>query len=159
VLRQYAGRTDGDAFAYWLGDLMRQHVFRAPSVFNFYPPDFPVAGTGLFGPSFALHGASASLQRLNFLTFMIDWNGLVADSSVPNAIGSHIDFSAFAADAADPGKLVDRLSQLAIGQPLSATVRSKVIEAVTIASATDMTQRIKTAAYLVLASPDYQVQP
>ena len=159
VLRQYAGTTDGDALGWWWGDLMRQHVFRPPSVFSFYQPDYAVAGTNLKGPSFALDGASSALQRLNFLTFMIDWGGLQADTTVPSFTGTHIDLTRFNTDAADASKLVDRLSLLAIGQPLASSVRAKVISAVETFGATDAANRVKSAAYLVLASPDYQVQP
>lgn len=159
VLRQYGGTTDGDALSSWWGETMRQHVFRPPSVFNFYPPDFPVPGTGLMGPSFALHGASAALQRLNFLTFMIDWGGISANASVPGAIGTHIDLTPFLAEAVDAAKLVDRLSLLGIGQPLAADKRTKVIAAVQAYNGTSQAlDRVKTAAYLVLASPEYQVQ-
>jgi uncharacterized protein (DUF1800 family) len=159
VLRQYAGATDGDALGWWWGDMMRQHVFRPPSVFNFYPPDFPVAGTGLMGPAFALHGASSALNRLNYLTYLIDWGGSAADSSVPNAIGTRINLSGFTGDASDAGKLVDRLSLLATGKTLAESVRGKIVAAVEATSKTDALARTKTAAYLVLATPDYQVSP
>ena len=50
VLRGLNGQSDGDALSWWWGEEMREHVFRPPSVFNFYPPDYPVAGTALVGP-------------------------------------------------------------------------------------------------------------
>jgi uncharacterized protein (DUF1800 family) len=39
VLRALDGHTDGDAFGWWWGESLRQHMFRPPSVFNFYPPN------------------------------------------------------------------------------------------------------------------------
>ena len=54
VLRALNGKTDGDALAWWWGDNLRQHVFRPPSVFNFYSPDQPVPGTTLVGPAFGI---------------------------------------------------------------------------------------------------------
>ena len=44
TLRALNGRSDGEALAWWWGETLRQHVFRPPSVFNFYPPDYPVPG-------------------------------------------------------------------------------------------------------------------
>lgn len=163
VLRALNGRTDGDALGWWWGDTMRQHMFRPPSVFNFYPPDYPVAGTTLIGPTFSLHNASAAVNRLNYLVYLLDWGGSNSSSSVPNAVGTKVDLSAFTNDAGDAGKLVDRLSTLAIGKPLPAASRTAVIKAVewwtsSRDAANWKTQRVKAAAYLVFGSPDYQVQ-
>lgn len=162
VLRALNGATDGDALAWWWGDGLRQHVFRPPSVFNYYPTDYPVAGTALIGPTFGIHNASAALDRLNYLTYLLDWGGTAPNTSVPNAVGTKVDLSAFLTDAADATKLVDRLSMLALGQALPAAPRDKVIAAVSwwtasTDSANWKTNRVKAAAYLVFGSPNYQV--
>ena len=162
VLRALNGNTDGDALSWWWGDNLREHVFRPPSVFNFYPPDYPVAGTPLVGPTFGIHSANAALERLNYLTYLLDWGGSAPSASVPGAVGTKVDLSAFLTDAADATKLVDRLSLLALGQPLASVPRTKVIDAVAWwTPSTDATNwqinRVKTAAYLVFASPNFQV--
>ena len=79
------------------------------------------------------------------------------------SVGTKVNLSAFTADAADAAKLVDRLSMLALGQALPAAARTEVIKAVSWWTAsTDatnwQTNRVKAAAYLVFASPNYQVQ-
>ena len=163
VLRAMNGQSDGDALGWWWGNELREHVFRPPSVFNFYPPDYPVAGTALVGPAFGIHNANSALQRMNYLTYLFDWGGSAAESSVPNGVGTKVNLSAFTADAADAAKLVDRLSMLALGQALPAAARTEVIKAVSWWTAsTDatnwQTNRVKAAAYLVFASPNYQVQ-
>jgi hypothetical protein len=162
VLRALNGSTDGEVFGAW-GDQLHQHVFQSPSVFNFYPPDHPVAGTQLVGPAFHLHNASAALQRINYLWYLLDWGGNSPNPNVPGAIGTHVDLTGFLPDAADAGALVDRLSRLAFGQTLSSVPRDEVIKAVswwTVATDKDTWQlnRVKTAAYLVFASPNYQIQ-
>ncbi len=163
VLRALNGRTDGDALSWWWGDTMRQFVFRPPSVFNFYSPTYPVPGTGLVGPAFGIHSVSAALQRLNYLTYLTDWGGSTPDATVPNAIGTRIDLSAFIADTPDAAKLIDRLSLLAFGQTLAPGPRTEVIKAVAYWTAATggtnwQSNRAKTAAYLVFASPQFQVQ-
>jgi len=163
ALRALNGTTDGDALGWWWGETLRQHVFRPPSVFNYYPPDYPVAGTPLVGPAFGIHNANSALERLNYLVYLLDWNGSDADPKVPNAIGTKVKLDAFTADAADAAKLVDRLSRLALGAPLPAAQRTSVIDAVqwwtaTTDSANWQANRVKTAAYLVFGSPNYQVQ-
>ncbi len=162
VLRALNGKTDGDALAWWWGDSLRQHVFRPPSVFNYYPPDYPVPGSKLVGPTFGIHSGNAALERLNYLTYLIDWGGSTPDAKVPNALGTSVDLSAFLTDAADATKLVDRLSMLAIGQTLPNGPRTEVINAVSWwTSSRDaanwQVNRVKTVAYLVFASPNYQV--
>jgi len=163
ALRAFNGRTDGDALGWWWGDVLRQHVFRAPSIFNFYPPDYPVAGTPLVGPAFGIHNANGALSRLNYLTYLFEWGGSAPDANVPNALGTGVDVAAFLADAGDAPKLVDRLSSLALGGPLPAAARTEVINAVqwwtaNTAGADWPSRRVKMAAYLVFGSPHYQVQ-
>lgn len=162
VLRALNGQTDGDALAWWWGDMMRQHVFRPPSVFNFYPPDYPVPRTSLVGPAFGIHNANTGLQRLNFVNYLVFWNGSAPSSGVPNAVGTRVNLTAFEADAADPAKLVDRMAMLALGAPLAPSTRQQVINAVSAYNTqTDrnnyIKNRVKTAAYLVFASPQYHV--
>jgi hypothetical protein len=162
VLRALNGRTDGDALGWWWGEQLRQHPFRAPSVFNFYPPDYPVAGTSLVGPAFALHSTNAALQRVNYVNYLVFWGGSSPRSDVPGALGTRVDFSAFLADASDPARLVDRLSLLALGAPLPTTARTAVVNAVAAytqqSSGSDyLTNRVRQAAYLVFASPNYQI--
>jgi len=157
VVRALDGTTDGDAFGWWWGDTMQQHVFRAPSVFNFYPPDYPVPGTTLVGPTFGIHNANTALNRLNFLVYLLDWGGSSATgSTVPNAVGTKVNLAAMSTDAANAGTLVDRLSMLALGRTLPATARAEVVKAVE-ASGSNAANRVKTAAYLVFGSPQYHV--
>jgi len=157
VVRALDGVTDGDAFGWWWGETMQQHVFRAPSVFNFYPPDYPVPGTTLVGPTFGIHNANTALNRLNFLVYLLDWNGSTPAASVPNAVGTKVNLAAMSTDAADAGKLVDRLSMLALGRTLPVTPRAEVVKAVE-ASGSNAANRVKTAAYLVFGAPQYHVQ-
>jgi hypothetical protein len=162
VLRALNGATDGDALSWWWGDTLHEHIFRPPSVFNFYAPDYPVPGTTLVGPTFAIHNGSAALDRLNYLTYLLDWGGSTPAAGIPNALGTKVDLTAFLTDAGDAAKLVDRLSMLALGQALPSVPRDKVIAAVSWWTAsTDSvnwkTNRVKAAAYLVFGSPNYQV--
>lgn len=166
VLRALNGRTDGDALGWWWGEELRQHVFRPPSVFNFYPPDYPVAGTSLVGPAFGIHNANAALQRLNFINYLVFWGGSQRSRDVPRALGTQVNLTGFIRDAEDAGRLVDRLSLLLLGEVLPADQRTVVINAVEAypvrtsprAERTEsLTNRVRQAAYLVLATPQYHL--
>jgi uncharacterized protein (DUF1800 family) len=162
MLRALNGRSDGDALGWWWGEELRQHMFRSPSVFNYYPPDYPLLGTQLVGPAFGIHNANAALQRVNFVNYLLFWNGSGPDANVSNALGTRINLNAFTGDADDPAKLVERLSLLALGEPLPTASRNAVIQAVQAYTPQNnpnnfRTERVKQAAYLVFASPQYQV--
>lgn len=163
VLRALNGRTDGDALGWWWGDTLQQHVFRPPSVFNFYPPDYPVAGTALVGPAFGIHNANTALQRVNFVQYLTFWDGSAPSSDVPNALGTRVDLSAFLADADQPEVLVDRLSRLALGAPLPGAARTAVVNAVGAFTSANSgasnvrRYRVQQAAYLIFSSPQYQI--
>ena len=162
LLRALYGRTDGNQFGGWWGGTLSQYVFRSPSVFNFYSPNSPIAGTDLVGPAFGIHSASTALGRLNYIAYLLYANGSPADAGVPNAIGTRVDLAPFMNDAPDATKLVDRMSMLALGQPLPASARTEVIRAVGThnegnSGTTYLRMRVQTAAYLVFGSPHFQI--
>lgn len=163
TLRALNGATDGAPLGWWWGESLNQHIFMPPSVFNFYPPDYPVAGTSLVGPQFGIHNVNSALERLNWLTYLLDWGGSDPDPDIPDAIGTKLNLQPFEALAGNAGQLVDNLSLIALGRKLDSTPRAKVITAVSWWNASTDSQnwkhnRVATAAYLVFASPDYQVQ-
>ncbi|HZF79996.1 MAG TPA: DUF1800 family protein, partial [Rubrivivax sp.] len=110
----------------------------------------------------AIHSTSTALGRLNFVNYLLDGGGSEPNGNVPNAVGTGVDLTAFEADADNPAQLVDRLSLLALGEPLGPALRSQVMAA---ASAYDESNngtdyrnsRVRTVAYLIFASPQYQV--
>jgi uncharacterized protein (DUF1800 family) len=160
VLRALNGRTDGDALGWWWGEELRQHVFRSPSVFNFYSPDYPVAGTALVGPAFGIHNANSALNRVNYLNFLLFWDGVGPGDNMPNPLGTQVNLNAFLVDASNPALLVDRLSLLALGESLPVGSRTAVINAVSAFPATtasDRANRVRQAAFLVFASPQYHL--
>jgi hypothetical protein len=139
---------------------LRQHVFRPPSVFNFYPPDYPVAGTSLVGPSFGIHNANTALNRLNYINYLVFWDGSNPGTNIPNPVGTKANLSAFAADASNAAVLVDRLALQTLGEPLPPASRAAVITAVNAFpsnTADGRTNRVRQAAFLVLGSPQFQM--
>jgi hypothetical protein len=161
VLRALNGSTDGDALGWWWGQALRQHLFRSPSVFAHFPPNYPVIGSRLVGPAFGVYNVNTALARLNFLNQLIPWEGMWVNDSVPGATGTSVDLSAFDADAGDATRLVDRLVAVATGGRMTAASKAAIVTAVNAWTPDQSEQwrreRVKTAAYLVFASPAYQV--
>ncbi len=163
VLRALDGTTDGEPFGFAIGGALRQVMFRPPTVFSFYQPDQPLPGSTLVAPAFGIYGANTALARLNFLSWLIDQGGSAATPGRADALATRVDLTRLAADADDAGALVDRIAILVTSVPLPATARAKVIDAVQAASvgqtgAAARLARARAAAWLVLASPQFQVQ-
>jgi uncharacterized protein (DUF1800 family) len=80
-LRMFGATSDGvlgtinlgNATSYQIGAAqLDQDVFRAPSVFNFYSPDYQVPGEpGVQGPEFEIHSSMTALRRANFISRLL----------------------------------------------------------------------------------------
>jgi len=131
-----------------------EDVFRAPTVFNFYPPDFAVPGApDLRGPEFGILSTDTSLSRDDLLYQII--NGSVGSQSLyrPNFVRA--DLSGLMPLADDPNALVEALNQQLLRGLMSDDLRSIIVNAI---SSSSGAQRVKEATYLVSSSNAYLVQ-
>lgn len=136
-----------------------QNPFYAPSVFNYYPPDYVVPGTTLNAPEFGILNSTYATNRTNFLYV------LVFDGIAPNATdslrGISLDMSeaVAAADAdASGNQLLDLLNYKMLHGAMSAEHRASLLTAVASIPATSSLLRVKQAVYLIAASSQYQIQ-
>jgi uncharacterized protein (DUF1800 family) len=177
AVRAFNGFTDGDRMGiYGFGSELSQPVFNSPSVFNFFSPEYRLPGRqDLYAPQFQLSNANTNLTWPNFVNQVIYWwynkgAGLPPKPDVVGATGTKIDYVSFEKDAPDTSVLVDRLDRLLTGGSLSKTAKAAVVAAVNEYTPADtwltdpgnasswQRERFKTAAYLLLASPHYQIQ-
>ena len=156
--RALGTKTDG-VYLNAQASAMGQSVFQPGSVFNFYPPDFPLPGSAtLVGPQFGLADAPTTDARFNFLNALLySANGIAADASVANAIGTKIDLTNLQALAGDATALVGKLDTLLDHTTMTATEKSAVASAVNALAGSDTVNRARAAAYLVIAAPRYQI--
>jgi len=157
VARALNATTDGVFFRAQAA-AMGQPVFVAPSVFNFYPPDYVIPGTDIVGPEFALHNTSSALARINFVNALVFGPPIGPDPSVYGATGTQLDWGPYTALAGDPSALVAKLNRLLVHGALSATAQAAIVDAVNAVSAANPLGRARTAFYLVATSPQYQVE-
>jgi uncharacterized protein (DUF1800 family) len=134
-----------------------QDLFNAPSVFNYYPPDYVVPGTGALGPEFALQNASTAINRYNFAnTFAF---GTIAPlATLPGATGTVPNWAPLQSLAANPAGLVAELNNLLMHGTMPAAMQASLLEAIAVVPASDPLTRAKTAFYLTITSPQYQVE-
>jgi uncharacterized protein (DUF1800 family) len=181
VLRAMNGATDGYPFsAEWMfSGSMGQAPFQAPSVFNFYPPDYPMPGKAEFvGPQFAIENVRSTFERLNFVNLIgmfPEWGDYIFKARPAeewsNSKDTKLNLSGFETDAADPPKLVNRLADLLTEGRMPQADRDKIVTAMnTWTSAEDewlakeqtptnhRVKRVKTAVYLMLSSQYFMVQ-
>lgn len=165
-VRSANGTGESDGFlngrAEYVG--MGQDPFRSPTVFNYYPPDYVIAGTSLLGPEFMLMTTGTSITRANFIN-RFTFTAPAIPAAPPNAPnGTSLDFSdlqALATADTTGNLLVDELNRRMMHSTMSPSMKSTILTAVTNippTSATNFLQRARQAVYLVATSSQYQIQ-
>lgn len=146
LLRGTNAASDGASLAQYADD-MKQQPFFSPSVFNYYPPDFVLAGTNMLGPEFAIFNTSTTISRSNFVNKLIYSN--LSSTTTAN-------ISNYVALAGTPSQLVDAIAAVMLHGNISSNMRDAITT--TVSSITDNTRRAKAALYLVGSSSQFQVE-
>jgi uncharacterized protein (DUF1800 family) len=143
---------------------MGQNIFNPPTVFSYFPADYGLPGTNLFGPEFGLLDTSTTYKRTNFMNTLFlqnSGNGIPANGT-NRPTGTPINFSSYQALAGTPQQLVDALNTKLMHGTMSQAIKSNIVTtvtAITNANATTQAlQRTQTAIYLVATSAQYQVE-
>jgi len=144
---------------------LSQSPLFAPSVFNFYHPDYMPAGPltqhGLVGPEFEIASSAAISGFAEFTkTDIID--GFAhgsrdpADRIVP-------DYAYYAMLASDPAALVDELDLVLTGSALSDEARMRIVQSIGMITVSGDAlaqgrERVRIALWLIANTPDYLVE-
>lgn len=134
---------------------MSQDLFRAPSVFNFYPPDYVVMGDATLGPEFAIYATTTALARTNF-AYQVIYKAMSTNANRPT--GTWLDLSGLESLASNPAALVDALNAIGLHGRMSPEMRNVIITSVTAIPASNALARLRNAIYLVVTSPQYLVE-
>ncbi len=151
---------------------LRQYMFNAPSVFNFFSPGYSPPGAlsanGLAGPEFQLLNSYTAISTINFWYSRLWW-GYVIDlpSDTTEIRGQTYDLDQPQPDLSyevtlvgDISSLVDHLDLVLTSGTLSTEMRTIIETAVTAyeddgASAEDV---VRLAIFLFMSCPEYAVQ-
>jgi ABC-type uncharacterized transport system permease subunit len=79
-------------------------------------------------------------------------------STLPGAIGTTPNWTALQALAANPTALIAELNTLLLHGTMPAAMQTSILTAVNAVASTDTLTRAKTAFYLTVTSPQYQVE-
>lgn len=138
---------------------MGQNIFYAPTVFNFYSPDYVVPGPGLNGPEFGILTTGTAINRTNFVNTMVF--GQINGGSTNAPLGTSINLAemqALAAADATSNRLLDTLNTKMMHGTMTAQNKATMMTAVNALPSTDPLGRARAAIYLVATSSQYQVQ-
>jgi uncharacterized protein (DUF1800 family) len=158
--------TDGYAFVTRDAG-MGQTPFRAPSVFNFYPYEFPLPqGDGLVSPVSKLMTTSTTMNRHNFV---YDWTvggditrgEFKAQTAIVGSTGTVPNWASWEAHGKDDGKTIDRINLVMLNGTMTPAQRQSLVTAMAAIKTSDPAlqarRRAQAALYIVASSPLFQV--
>lgn len=134
---------------------LAQEAMHSPTVFNFFSPDYSAPGAiataGLKSPEFEITTDTTVISVANFLrTATITGLG-------PSTDRITLSLTAEQTRAADPAALVDHLNSVLMASGMSPSMRNIMINAVTQIPSNNPVERVRTAIYLVVNSPEFVV--
>ena len=132
-----------------------EEAMHSPTVFNFFEPDYSAPGAistaGLKSPEFEITTDTTVISATNYLRTAI-YTGLG-----PSSDRITLNLTNEQTLAADPAGLVDHLNTLFMAGGMSSGTRNILINAVTQIPASNPLERVRTAIYLVVNSPEFVV--
>lgn len=162
MLRQLSVRSP-DGFYANLGTVVQerigQHPLSAPSVFNFYLPDHAPIGAineaGLVAPEFQITNTNSVVEISNLMQLAVVGD-FVNDLQAPPFATATLLLTDYLPLAGDVAALLDRLDTVFTYGTLTPETRESIAALLTLID--DEELRVRTAAYLILISPDYAVE-
>lgn len=149
--------------ATYLYDFMLQEPFQSPSVFNFYLPNHrpsgEMTGRNLYGPEFQIMTAVTSMGTLN-LAYKMIYEYLAAWGADPED-QIKLNTSDYLLKAWDGDMLVHRLARRLTDRPLSpktSAIIRKAVNAIDTTHPNWAQERVNMAIYLIVSSPEFQIQ-
>lgn len=124
---------------------MAQRIWFAPSVFNYFSPNYRVGN--LFIPEMQIWTAANALTRTN-------WTSSLLSGGFGGSV--RLNLAAYTPVAGDPNALVDTVNAWIMGGTMTPDVRGAILTAVSATS--NQQERIQTALYLAITSMQYQVE-
>jgi uncharacterized protein (DUF1800 family) len=140
---------------------LNQSPLLAPSVFNFFSPNYrqpgPLAAANLVAPEFQITTETSMVGGLNFFARLVR-NGYYGNEETRLTM----DLAQLAALAPRPGDLADRLNVLFFAGAMSPALRANIVTTLAALplpkTGGTVSDRVKAALLLVAMSPEYAIQ-
>lgn len=159
-MRAFDARSQRGTYGIWnLEDnvsSLGQNPLRAPSVFNWYRPDYAPPGAilnqGLVAPEFQISHETTISGYANFMAW-------TAERGHGNGNGAILpDYSVEIGLAATPEALMNRLNLLLTAGRMSSSTRQTIIGAINEIPVSQPARRVQMAIVLTMVSPEFIVQ-
>jgi len=140
----------------WSTSALGEQPYVAPSVFNFFPPEYLIPGTATNAPEFGQENTASVILRLS-LADSVTHNWLThftVDLSATSPLGVLASRSGVV--TVDAGNLVDELGLIFLHAQMPAAMRTAIVNQV--AGISDIGQRVRVAVYLVITASQYKVE-
>jgi uncharacterized protein (DUF1800 family) len=174
VLRAFGGGANTGRYAIFSNDnattaTLAQYPLHAPTVFNFFEPNFTspgaLASAGLYAPEYQILTDTTAIAIPNQI-----WNFIYANRSTTNSLDGTvgIDLSSLIPLARTPAALVDQVNTILAGGSLSKTTTDRLTTLIgalpvtttgtpSITNGNDV-ERVRTAIYLTISTQQGAVQ-
>jgi uncharacterized protein (DUF1800 family) len=156
-------RADNNRYQEWNAEFnFGQAALRAPTVFNFFLPDFRPAGElstlGLDAPEFQIATDPLIASTLSQLGARVYWNWRGNDWQSPEDIV--VDLAPLQALANHPAALVDHFDLLLMSRTMSASMHALLVAHIgTLDPSGDQgRERIMDTVWLIQSSPEYAIE-
>lgn len=159
-MRAFDARSSNGVYAIWnLEDnvsSLGQNPLRAPSVFNWFRPDYAPPGQilnqSLVAPEFQITHETTVTGYANFMAYTAErGHGYNTGTILPN-------YTAEVALANNPPALMDRLNILLTAGRMTSATRQIIINAINEIPASQASRRVHMAVALTMVSPEFIVQ-
>ncbi len=138
-----------------------QQALSSPTVFNFFEPNYvhpgPLAAAGLYAPEFMILTGTTAITTANYLYGYLYAN---RPASLTNSTTVYMDLTNLLPLAATPAALVEKLDLWLTGAASGEATRTRIVSALTdMPASTSSTEKVRSAAYLLIATPEGAIQP
>jgi uncharacterized protein (DUF1800 family) len=139
---------------------LAQAALRAPTVFNFFEPNFILPGAaaaaGLYAPEFQILTDTTAITQPNFY---YTYTSFVRSTTDMNQATPALDFGQFVPFVRTPGIMVDAIGLLLAPNSMTPATSARIVAALnSMATNTPDAEKVRMAAYLVLTSPAGAIQ-
>ncbi|MFC4701201.1 DUF1800 family protein [Glaciecola siphonariae] len=156
-----ASHVDGRIKQAWPEYYFNQAPLAAPSVFNFYLPDYTAAGeladANMRSPELQIVTETFAVRQTNFMAYFGLWSYINKPDGV-DADAIVLDFSPQAALVDDPDALIDELNLLLMSGRMSENYQAILKEALIEGGGRNDSERIANLVFLITASPQFALQ-
>jgi hypothetical protein len=137
-------------YSFWLADEFGQTPLFSPTVFNFFSPDYSspgaIASAGLVSPEFQITTETTVVEQANTIYAALFWQDIDLDLSFEESL------------AGNPTNLVDYLNRVFMNSAMSDAMRTVLIDTIGKLPANDPEERVLSALWLMLNSPEYVIE-